>query len=143
MQQKHCKENVMKKLLCLTIAMLLILTSCKENNKTSQQASITEKQFEMFTTDMTPSYDNKYFAIMGVKSENDTFLAIINVFSDIGDAVFSFTVGNIDNFFGICWERDTYNIWILSADKGMTCYEYNNEEWVLNESASLPEYMKQ
>lgn len=96
----------------------------------------------MFSESMTASFDGKYYAIMGVKIENDEALAVVNIFSEIGDNIYSFTSGNIDNFFGVRWENDSYNIWTLSLNKGMTCYEYNNEEWTLNESAVLPDYMK-
>ena len=132
----------MKKLIYLAIVSLLILSGCSSKAKPSDKSEITQNQIEMFTTNMAASFDGKYYAIIGVKMENDETLAVVNVFSETGDSIYSFTSGNVDNFFGVCWEKDTYNIWTLSLDKGMTCHEYDNEEWTLNESAALPDYMK-
>ena len=126
----------MKKILILTMIVLLMITGCNSKNTALDEVQITKEQAEMFTTDMTASFDSKYFTIMGASVEDDKTLAVVNIFSEMGDSVYSFTAGNIDNFFGVCWEKDTYNLWILTSDNGAMCYKHENGEWSFDETAS-------
>lgn len=126
----------MKKILILTMIVLLMITGCNSKNTASDEVQITKEQAEMFTTDMTASFDSKYFAIMGASVEDDKTLAVVNIFSEMGDSVYSFTAGNIDNFFGVCWEKDTYNLWILTSDNDAVCYKYADNKWVLDNNES-------
>lgn len=43
------------------------------------------------------------------------------------------------DFWGICWESDTYNIWTQSADIGIYCYVYQDGKWIRDENAVKPE----
>ena len=45
------------------------------------------------------------------------------------------------DFWGICWENDTYNIWIQSADIGIYCYKYEDDQWQKDASAERLEYI--
>lgn len=43
------------------------------------------------------------------------------------------------DFWGICWESDSYNIWTQSADIGIYCYVYEDGRWIRDENAVRPE----
>ena len=49
--------------------------------------------------------------------------------------------GRAEDFWGICWEKDSYNIWTQSADLGISCFEFQNGEWIENENLSTPDYI--
>lgn len=53
--------------------------------------------------------------------------------------VFSFIPARARDFWGICWESDSYNIWIQSGDIGVICYKCEDEIWVQDESAIRPD----
>ena len=123
----------MKKLICLAAILLFVLTSCKSNET---NISVTEEQLAKFTTNMTATYDSEYFAIVGVNVDENDSTAVINIFSADGDSVYSFDTVSIDYFLGICWEKDTYNLWVLTSDNGPVCYKHENREWSLDETAN-------
>lgn len=55
------------------------------------------------------------------------------------EAVFSFTPARASDFWGICWETDTYNIWIQSGDIGVICYAYADGNWEVDPTAIRPD----
>ena len=55
------------------------------------------------------------------------------------EKVFEFYTERARDFWGICWESDTYNIWIQSGDTGVYCYRYEDERWIRDDSAERPE----
>ena len=67
---------------------------------------------------------------------NDTFWG-----SFTPDKTYSFLPARAEDFWGICWEKDSYNIWTQSADLGISCFEFQNGEWIENENLSTPDYI--
>lgn len=125
------------------LLVLLLLSGCgAKQNKQGDNSLVSPKQTEMFSTEMTASHDGAYFSVIGVRYEGDDVEAVVNVFSEMGECVDSFVAGNVDSFFGVCWEKDSYNIWTLSTENGLSCYTCKDEKWTLDESSVLPEYMK-
>ena len=104
----------------------------------------TEHEFmDSFTSDKTYSYDEKYYAIQSAE-DADGSARLINVSiyeTETDTLVFNFYPARARDFWGICWENDTYNIWTQSADIGIYCYKYENEQWERDESAIRPDYI--
>lgn len=61
--------------------------------------------------------------------------------SSTGEPVDSFSPARASDFWGICWEKDTYTIWTQSADVGNHCYEYSDGAWVRQDARSVPDYI--
>jgi len=122
----------MKKLLCFILILLFILSGCTVAPQTEEWGS--------FSPDKTYSYDDKYYAI---QSEDTDKNIVVNIYNAQNDAVvFSFTPARASDFWGVCWENDTYNIWIQSADVGILCYKYEADKWELDETAVRPDYIE-
>ncbi len=127
----------MRKLLCFSISLLLlILSGCVDP---AQQT----EDWGDFSPDKTYSYDNKYYAVQSIEEKNDCKFIVIYIYSAQNDGfVFSFTPARAIDFRGICWENDTYNIWIQSADIGTLCYKCEDNKWEVDETAVKPDYIQ-
>ncbi len=44
----------------------------------------------------------------------------------------AFYTARARDFWGICWERDSYNIWAQSGDIDVPCFEYRDGKWIKN-----------
>ena len=96
-----------------------------------------------FTSEKTFSYDNKYYAVQTVEETEDVSNIIVSVYTTENDEfVASFSPARAMDFWGICWEKDSYNIWIQSSDIGIYCYKFDENNWILDESLELPDYIK-
>lgn len=111
----------------ITILLLLVLlTGCSRS---------VQEDWGSFTQNETYSYDNAFYAVQSVEKDE----VIVDVYkTETDEKIYSFSPARARDFWGICWESDTYNIWIQSADIGVLCYEFKNNEWVLNENAERP-----
>lgn len=95
-----------------------------------------------FTADKTYSYDEKYYANQGVVEGEDAKMVKVTIcLADTDEVIAAFEPARARDFWGICWEEDTYNIWAQSADIGILCYAYHNGAWTLDEGAERPSYM--
>lgn len=130
----------MKKIVLITLISLLCLVSCAKDTKTVASL-ISDQQAAEFTTDMKSCDDKKYYILMGVNTKDNSSVAVINIFSDEGDFVYSFEAGNVENFRGACWESGNYNIWTLTGDNKLSCYRFSENTWSFDKNAKIPEYM--
>lgn len=104
----------------------------------------TEPEFMgSFSSDKTYSYDGKYYAIQNAEDLGGSAREInVSIYETETDTfVFSFYPARAMDFWGICWENDTYNIWTQSADIGIYCYKYENGQWERDDSAIRPDYI--
>lgn len=132
-----------KKIILLYLCIMFLLCGC------AIQSSETETTFDLwgsFTPDKTYSYDEKYYAVQEVKKEpyGDDYVSYIYVCiyeTETDTLIFRFCPARAMDFWGICWENDTYNIWTQSGDIGVFCYKYEDMEWKRDESAQCPEYI--
>ena len=117
--------------LLMAICVIMLLTSCAGRYSS-------EEFWGSYTADRTFSYDRKFYAIQTV----DDSMIIVTVFDAETDAeIDSFSPARALDFWGICWEKDSYNIWIQSTDIGNYCYEYQDEEWIRNDKLIPPDYI--
>jgi len=122
----------MKKILVfLVLCCLIILSSCHSPGKT-------EQLWGSYTPDKTYSYDHELYAVQTVVDQ-----AIVVTVYDAGtnEKTGSFSPARSFDFWGICWEKDSYNIWTQSADTGVTCFEFQNGKWAANEDLDAPDYI--
>jgi hypothetical protein len=123
---------MMKRIFCFLVLSLVFLTGCAYSTYKTKQDS--------FTIGKTYSFDNAFYALQTVEEVDGTNHVTVTVFSSENDkAVFTFTPARASDFWGICWETDTYNIWIQSGDIGVICYAYADEKWEINPTAIRPE----
>ncbi len=97
------------------------------------------KKYGSFTMEESLSYDRKYIA--NIKDGGGNIL--ITVMKTSGDKKYagSFSPCRKSDFQGICWEKDSYNIWVQSGDVGTVCYSLKDGEWVEDPEAVRPEYI--
>ena len=105
-----------------------------------QYPYVEDEDLGSFTMDDTYSYDGKYYAFTVMPlDEPDALVTVCSCETD--ETVYTFTPARSSDFWGICWEGDSYNIWIQSGDIGCVCYKYADGEWILDENAVRPDYI--
>ena len=100
------------------------------------------KEYSSFSPETTYSFDGKYYAVQrAVRPEGAEVdcieLTIYEADTDAEIAVY--VLERAWDFWGICWEKDSYNIWIQSADVGTYCMKYENCGWKKDYYAVMPE----
>lgn len=128
--------DAVKGITCFVITVIsvcLLLCSC--------QLSDSEEDWGSFTAEKTCSYDNKYYAVQDVVDVDGIDTVRVTVYTEDGTVVYAFNTERASDFFGICWEKDTYNIWIQSADTGVACYSFKEGKWTEDPDAVRPEYI--
>ena len=124
--------ETMKRIFCFLVLSLVFLTGCAYSTYKTKQDS--------FTIGKTYSFNNAFYALQTVEEVDGTKHVTVTVFSSENDeAVYSFTPARASDFWGICWETDTYNIWIQSGDIGVICYAYTDGKWEINPTAIRPD----
>ena len=116
------------------IVMLLLLCLLSACSTSKNEESINTGSFSL---DSVSSFDGKYTANI----ETNGIMISIHI-SENGTDIFSFDPVRKMDFGGICWERDTYNLWIQSGDVGVICYQYEEGVWRFNSDAVRPEYIE-
>lgn len=95
-------------------------------------------EYGSFTIRKTYSYDEKYYAYM---TQHDDMI-VVNIYSSEDDSeVYTFEPCRKMDFRGICWENDSYNLWVQSGDLGVLCYSMSDEVWTYDDSAVRPDYI--
>jgi len=99
-----------------------------------------QKEYGSFSPDITYSYDRKYHAVQTLEryENSDNHYIQVTVYENGTDVVVdSFPTERAFDFWGICWEEDSYNIWIQSSDVGTYCMRYADGKWVRVEDYKL------
>ena len=120
----------------LFLCILFLLSRC--TNET------TSESWGSFTSNLTYSYDGKYYAVQEVDDtlgEGIRYIKVCIYETETDTLISYFYPARARDFWGICWETDTYNIWMQSADVGIYCYKYEDMQWERDESAIRPEYI--
>lgn len=123
----------MKKILCVFLFVCVFFVGCQSQGSNAEWGS--------FTAEKTFSYDKQYYAVQEIFEENDIRFIDVRIYSADNTLIDSFKPARASDFWGICWEKDSYNIWIQSADVGVLCYSYDDNEWIVNTSAVRPDYI--
>lgn len=100
------------------------------------------QEYGSFTPYDVESFDGKFIAMQEVEKFMDMKYIRVYVYdTESGELADRFYVARAWDFWGICWEKDSYNIWTQSADVGTYCYRYEDGTWVRDEQAERPEYI--
>ena len=95
------------------------------------------KEYGSFTAERAYSYDMEYSTM--IVDAGDKVMIMIEDREHY--PVCSFTPCRKSDFWGVCWENDSYNLWIQSGDVGVVCYSKQGGKWVLNTDAVRPDYI--
>ncbi|MDE7274068.1 MAG: hypothetical protein K2N95_13575 [Lachnospiraceae bacterium] len=125
----------------LAAAILYFLYSCiyfQRNKPDLLQA----EEYGSFTPDDVESFDGKFIAKQEVEKLAGVKYVRVYIYDiESGGLAGDFFAERAWDFWGICWEKDNYNIWIQSADVGIYCYRYEDGNWTRDEHARRPEYI--
>ena len=137
------KEEVnMKKVLipviCVLMACAMLLGMMLTLGGYEIESNPRNHGYGSFSPERTESFDGKYYALQTVV---DRMIEVTVYATDGNRRIFSFQPARSMDFWGICWENDSYNIWIQSADIGIYCYEFVNEVWTVKVDAVRPSYI--
>ncbi len=103
-----------------------------------------ERFLGSYTEEKTWSYDRKYYAVQTVvqSGSQPVRMARTTVYlAETDEPADWFDMERAYDFIGICWERDSYNIWCQSNDVGIFCFEYTGSGWQRNEDLTPPDYI--
>ena len=117
----------------VVMVIVLIVFLCACGGRHEERRGKTQEDWGSFTAEDCYSYDGRYLAKQIV--EVNEFVDIKYVKIDIYDIksnelVDSFYAERAWDFWGICWESDSYNIWIQSGDIGTSCFVYQDGKWI-------------
>lgn len=101
------------------------------------------EEYGSFTPKDAYSYDGKLVAHQKVEKGTDARRIVVEVKdSETGERIGSFSPARAWDFWGICWENDSYNIWTQSGDIGVYCWRYQDGVWECDYSnPERPEYI--
>ena len=125
------------------LTMILILfnsfTATVETARSiNKEQELYEEYDRFFHTETVNSFDG----VLRAEINSDTFMIRIDIIdNESNEIVYSFEPVRKWDFWGICWERDNYNIWIDSGDVGIICYEYNGIEWIYNPNINIDSFI--
>ena len=95
------------------------------------------KEYGSFTAQRAYSFDKAYFTTVIDSGDN----VMITINDKDHYPVCSFSPCRKSDFWGVCWEKDNYNLWIQSGDVGVVCYSMKDGKWELNSDAVRPDYI--
>ena len=102
------------------------------------------REYGSFTPLNCCSFDGKYMALQSVeKRENDAVKMIyVYIFdTESSEAVDVLRTERAFDFWGICWDRDSYDIYVQSADVGVYAFRYGDGVWNRDPEGQIPEYI--
>ena len=126
-------------LLCIFAPMLLIFSFDKIPSLRHSHSKKTEiNEYGSFRTESISSFDDRFL----LEINDETNMIILTVYNKKDNTIMcSFETVRKWDFWGICFEKDNYNIWIQSGDIGIICYMFDGEKWSLNSNAVRPAYI--
>ena len=100
-----------------------------------------QTMYGSFNVEEAKSYDNRFTAKCLIGSGMVTVQIIDNEKDSI---VSSFKPCGKGDFYGVCWENDSYNIWVQAEGARFICYSMKDSrwDWEIKEKARKPDYIK-
>lgn len=119
----------------------LLLTGCQIPQTDND---LETDAYGSFTTETAYSFDNQYYAVQEVVKlkygeDSPNYIEISVYDAETEEPVDTFAVARTRDFWGICWESDSYNIWVQSGDIGVICYKYEDGQWIRDDFAKRPD----
>ena len=85
-----------------------------------------------YTADKTYSFDGKFYAVLSTGRMNGSFRdrAKVTIYrTDTNAPVDSFMPVFSEAFRGMCWEKDSYNLWLQASFKADPVWKYMDGSW--------------
>lgn len=82
------------------------------------------------------SFDGKYTAKITTEDREVS----ITVLSG-SDEVFKIEAGKESDFRGLCWDKNSYDLWLQYQDGKLVCYHMADETWGIADGAEKPDYI--
>lgn len=101
------------------------------------------EEYGSFTPEDAYSYDGKLIAHQKVEEGAGVKSIVVEIKDSVtGELISSFSPARAQDFWGICWENDSYDIWTQSGDIGVYCWRYQDGAWECDDShPKRPEYI--
>ena len=137
----------MRKAVIVIAAVIIVYITVKYVDwKRNVYGGAQDQEYGSFTPYDVESFDGKYIAKQVVERRffgdaNMNYVRVDVFDHESGELADSFYAARAWDFWGICWEEDSYNIWTQSADVGIYCYRYEDGTWRRDEQAERPEYI--
>lgn len=123
----------MKRLICLCCMLLFLLSGCGSQ-------TVQAENWGSFTAEKAYSCDGAFYAVQSTEEQNSIEYAVVSIYAtENNERLFSFAPARASDFWGVCWEQDTYDLWIQSGDIGVLCYQYNDSRWSMVQSKIRPD----
>lgn len=121
----------------VAVVMLFLVYKVKKDSIFSSTFSsgdesdfVLEEEYGSFSPYDVESFDGRFVAKQEVERLGDVRYVRVYVYDkESGVLEGDFWAERAWDFWGICWENDSYDIWIQSADVGIYCYRYQDGEW--------------
>lgn len=119
--------------ICICACTLIMLTGCNLPEQGDwPPKGWKQSDYGSFSPDITTSYDGKYFAVQTLdkpEGYGQNYIRVTIYDSENKSIAESFLTERAFDFWGICWEPDSYNIWIQSSDVGTYCMCFEDGHW--------------
>lgn len=131
-----------KRVLVFAVSLAVLFAIYHGGNAILSRIPDDPAEYGSFTSKTAVSSDGKYSARQIVTKPNGYRVKMVRVDiydNETGELADSFLTERALDFWGVCWEDGTHNIWIQSGDIGVQCYAKDGVHWVLDEDAVQPD----
>ena len=95
------------------------------------------ENYGSFSLEEPLCYDGEYY----IKLTDCGEVYLISVYPSRDTGAWPLCHVDKDEYEGVCWEEDTYNVWIQSSPDGVCCYSYDGSGWAEDPEAVRPDYI--
>ena len=122
------------------LALAVCLAGCGRAGGVWPPRGWEREKYGSFSPDETTSFDGKYRAVQTLTRPEGASMDLIQVTvydAESGAEADSFLAGRAWDFWGVCWEKDSYNLWLQSGDVGSYCMIYGDSVWREDEDREM------
>ena len=127
---------------CTAISILAMTYAGNSDGGTNRSSDVSQEFWGSYTAEETYSFDRRYYALQTVVDKPEDYsvrMVKVTVYlTETDEPVDAFYTARARDFWGICWERDSYNIWAQSGDIDVPCFEYRDGKWIKNWDMTRP-----
>ena len=90
------------------------------------------------------SFDGRFIALQSVEkreSDQSEYVYVYIADAESSEVRYVFRAERAFDFWGICWDRDSYDLWLQSADVGIYVMRYADGSWTRNFEAQQPDWL--
>ncbi len=102
------------------------------------------EDFGSFTYLPTESYDGRYRAELNIERRDGDLATTVYVYitdTESGETAEVIRSERAYDFWGICWDKSSYDIYVQSSDVGTYALRYKDGAWQKDPKAEIPDYI--